>query len=100
MGFSLLDQYSYLHFASGIIAYHWSFGFAAWMVLHFVFEMLENTRPSVKFIDNYLSFIWPGGKSKPDTWANIIGDNVAAAIGWGSAFLLDRYGKNKGWYHT
>lgn len=58
------------------------------IVVHTVFEILENTKTGVLIIDNYLSedalgvFGWPGGKKKPDTFMNSVGDTVAFAIGW------------------
>ena len=43
MGNLFIDQYTYLHFASGIIAYFWNISFKNWIMLHTIFELLENT---------------------------------------------------------
>lgn len=97
MGIYLLDQYSYLHFASGIIAYFWGLSFRWWVVLHIAFEIVENLPQTVHFIDTYLK-VWPGGKRVPDSFSNIVGDNVAAFLGWYSAYKLDQLGSKLGWY--
>ena len=99
MGKLLFDQYTYLHFASGIIAYFWGIGFWTWMVGHAVFEWLENTPIGMRAINKTLAGIWPGGKSKPDTFKNILGDNIGTALGWLSAIALDRLGAHYGWYN-
>ena len=43
MGKQLLDQYSLLHYASGVMAYHWGFEPLAWFLSHAAFEFVENT---------------------------------------------------------
>lgn len=97
MGFQIADQYSYLHFASGIIAYFWGVPFAWWVVIHVVFELVENSPQAIYIIDNYLK-LWPGGKGRSDSFLNIVGDNIAAFAGWYSAYLLDSFGTQMGWY--
>ena len=98
MGYQLFDQFTYLHFASGIIAYFWGLSFWAWFVLHTIFEIVENTNLGIWTI-NHLIKIWPGGKPGPDDLTNIIGDTIGSIIGWLSAYYLDYYGFNKGWYN-
>ena len=97
MGKKLLDQYTYLHFASGIIAYFWNIPFKTWLVLHTLFEILENTQTGVNFINKQL-FFWPGGKPGPDSIINIVGDTLGTIIGWGSAYYLDKIGSKYKWY--
>jgi hypothetical protein len=97
MGNILFDQYTYLHFAVGIIVYFWNIPLLNWFVLHTIFEVLENSQMGINFINNYLVF-WPGGKPKPDSILNVIGDTYGAIIGWLSAYYLDKIGNKYGWY--
>ena len=90
MGKSLFDKFTYLHFGSGIISYYWGFSLTLWMVAHTVFEILENTKAGVHFIDNYLT-LWPGGKGSPDTFVNCVGDTLGALLGWSSALFVERH---------
>ena len=55
MGNALLDQYSLLHFATGIVAYFWDVEFIMWTIMHIGFELVENTSQGMKFINNYLT---------------------------------------------
>ena len=43
MGLQTFDQFTYLHFAAGILAYFWGIPFILWVVLHTIFEIIENT---------------------------------------------------------
>ena len=97
MGNQLLDQYSLLHFATGVVAYFWNIGFITWAFFHGAFELIENTPQGMKFINKNLTW-WPGGKPKADAWINIIGDNLSAIAGWYCAERLDEMGKRRGWY--
>jgi len=92
-----MDQYSYLHFASGIIFYFFGVKLRAFIILHILFEILENTMIGRNFITNYLTF-WPGGKPKSDTFINSVFDIIFSIIGWVSAYYLDKLGKKYGWY--
>jgi len=89
MGTQLFDQYSLLHFASGVVAYFWGVPFIAWVILHAIFEAAENTATGMRIINSFP--VWPGGKSLADTPANILGDNIASILGWLAAALLDWY---------
>ena len=91
MGLKLFDQYTYLHFAVGIIAYFFNISILSWFAIHSIFEIVENTNFGINIINTYLKF-WPGGKPYPDTFINIIGDTIGTIIGWLSAYLLDKYG--------
>ena len=97
MGFFVFDQYTYLHFAVGIVAYFWNFSLIHWLALHTVFEFLENRKKGIDFINRYMVF-WPGGKPSPDSLLNSIGDTIGALVGWLSAFYLDQHGHSNGWY--
>ena len=97
MGNQMFDQFSYLHFASGIIAYFWGIPFIYWAILHFLFEIFENTNLGIWIINNLIVF-WPGGKYGKDGLNNIIGDNITAFLGWFSAYYLDKLGDKYKWY--
>lgn len=86
----MIDQYSILHFASGVVAYFWGMPFIWWMILHIVFEILENTEAGMRFINEYFK-LWPGGKGEADTFINsAVGDNLFAALGWIVSKNLDK----------
>jgi hypothetical protein len=68
------------------------------MILHILFEYFENQDYSIKFINEYLKNIWPGGKERADTFMNsMIGDNFFALFGWIIAYYLDEYAKKNHW---
>jgi len=87
MGVQLLDQYSLLHFSVGVMAYFWGMPFGVWVVIHTLFELLENTPTGITLINKFP--LWPGGKPRADTHTNSLGDGLSAAAGWGVAALLD-----------
>lgn len=93
MGKLIFDQFTYLHFASGIIAFFWGISLLHWMILHMLFELLENTDIGLHIINNFT--FWPGGKPYKDSVINVIGDNIGTFIGWLSAYgvknIADRY---------
>ena len=88
MGKKLFDKYTLLHFATGIIAYFLGINYWVWLIIHILFEIIENTPCGIKFINNYLVF-WPGGKTKSDSLINSVGDTIGASIGWLCARSLD-----------
>jgi len=90
MGQKFFDQFSLLHFASGVVAYFFGIKFATWVVLHIIFEVVENTEVAMNIITNYLTF-WPGGKHSSDSFTNSVGDQVFAMFGWYVAYKLDTY---------
>jgi hypothetical protein len=102
MGHQLLDQYSLLHFAVGVISYFWNVPFWLALFVHTVFEWAENTVFGVWAINHYIIepgwFSWPGGKHRPDALVNIVGDTAAFTAGWGSAAWLDIEGMRRRWY--
>ncbi len=97
MGNHFFDQYIYLHFAVGIVVYFWNISLLNWIILHTIFEFLENTQMGVNIINKYIVF-WPGGKPKSDTIINNVGDTFGAVLGWLSAYYLDKLGYNYKWY--
>ena len=98
MGYRYFDKYTYLHFAVGIVVYFWNISLLNWVILHTIFEFLENTQMGMNIINQYIVF-WPGGKQKSDTIINNIGDTVGAVLGWLSAYYLDKLGNNYKWYN-
>jgi hypothetical protein len=97
MGTKIFDQYTYLHFAVGIIVYFWGISILNLFILHSIFEILENTQMGMKLINNYIVF-WPGGKSQSDSIINVIGDTIGVIIGWSSAYYLDQIGNKYKWF--
>lgn len=99
MGLYLFDQYTYLHFASGILLYFLGVSFVWWFIFHSIFEWFENTQVGIKMINELFTF-WPGGKPGPDSFINTTGDTVGALLGWLTAYWLDKYGIKHGWYQV
>jgi len=89
MGVKIFDQYSILHFAVGILAYFWSVSFFTLIIIHILFEIIENTQVGMYFINTYIT-IWPGGKSHPDSLLNSISDTIFTGMGWMISYKLDR----------
>ena len=97
MGNQFLDQYSLLHFASGVGAYFFGVPPVEWLIAHVAFELVENTESGMRFINQNLTW-WPGGKPKADAGLNMLGDNLSAMVGWWAASQLDAEGKRRDWY--
>lgn len=89
MGVKFTDQFSLLHFASGIIAFFWKISFMNWFLLHLIYEIFTNTKYGIYFINHYT--FWPGGKLNYDSPKNIFGDQVWGLIGWLFAYLIVSY---------
>jgi hypothetical protein len=98
MGQRFADQFSLLHVAVGVLAYFWGIGFIHSMLLHTVFEITENTPYGIRFINETLHGLWPGGKPRADTLTNIMGDSVFFGLGWWVAMSLDAFGTRQRWY--
>jgi len=96
MGYKFFDQYTYLHFATGIIAYFFGINITKWIVIHTLFEIIENTTIGMGLINKCP--YWPGGKNYRDSLYNIIGDTIGTILGWYSANLLDKIGNKYGFY--
>lgn len=86
MGQYIFDQYSLLYLATGIFAYFWGFSWIIILVVHIVFELVENTPQGIRFINNNLPF-WPGGKPRADSIINQISDTAMTMVDW----FLSRY---------
>ena len=97
MGNQLLDQYSILHFATGVVAYFVGVSGTKWFFIHVGFEIVENTQVGMDFINNNLTF-WPGGKPRADAFINMVGDTAAAMLGWWVAQQVEITGKKRKWY--
>jgi hypothetical protein len=89
MGTNWIDQYSLLHFSVGILAYFWSMSLVTLILIHIVFEFIENTKMGMNFINTYFIRWWPGGKNSPDSLKNQLSDTLFSGIGWICAYLLD-----------
>jgi hypothetical protein len=98
----MFDQYSILHFAVGVIMFFWNFSFINGFAIHALFEYLENTPSGMALINKYFvgkgMLRWPGGKYQADGYWNTFGDNLAFAIGYGCAYLLNMMGVEYKWY--
>lgn len=90
MGLRVFDKYSLLHFAVGIIAYFWSISFFMTIVLHILFEFIENTPIGMNLINTYFIGWWPGGKTHPDNLLNRVSDTAFTGLGWGIAHFLGK----------
>jgi hypothetical protein len=88
MGLNIIDQFSYLHLASGIIAYYWGITLKMWTILHIIFELIENTPQGIHIINNYITF-WPGGKPNADSINNSVSDIIFGILGWMSAYYIN-----------
>ena len=97
MGTKFFDQFSYLHFSVGIMTYFWDISIVKLIIIHTIYEIIENTNLAMNFINKYIKY-WPGGKSYSDKIINIIGDTFFALLGWISAYYLDKLGNKYGWY--
>lgn len=87
MGEYFIDKYSLLHFAVGILFRFFNINFTMSLLLHILFEIIENSKQGIYFIDHYLTF-WPGGKRKSDSFINSVGDTVFFSLGWFIANII------------
>jgi hypothetical protein len=85
MGTVFTDKYSLLHFATGVVVYYWGMSLTAWIIIHIIYEYVENTQLGIKIINKIT--LWPGGKDKPDMLINRIGDIFYGLLGWAVANL-------------
>ena len=89
MGELFTDNFSILHLAVGIVFYFWGISLTNSVLIHIIFEYVENLKPIMK-INNSTGW-WPGGKSSADKLINNIGDTFYFAIGWLLAKYIDGY---------
>jgi hypothetical protein len=99
MGNQIFDQYTYLHFATGIILYFWNVNFLTTIILHTIFEIFQNSVLGIKFINKYIK-LWPGGKQSKDALINSVGDTIGTILGWTTAYMIDKIGDKYGWYNS
>lgn len=92
MGLYIFDQYSLLHFSVGVILYFWGFSIKLVILLHVLFELIENTKIGMYYINYYIK-IWPGGKEYADSIVNSISDIIFTIIGYYIAKYIDKYYK-------
>ena len=97
MGKQLFDQFTFLHFCVGAVVYYFGISFKSWFLLHLLFEIVENTPAGRNIINTYIK-VWPGGKPSSDSMRNVMGDCIAAALGWLAAYYLNKLGAMHGWY--
>ena len=98
MGKFIFDKYSILHFSVGVIWRYLELDFISLIIIHTIFEIVENSKPGMFIINNYFK-LWPGGKPTPDTIINSISDIIVSVLGW---IIADRFitFKNFGWFFS
>jgi len=87
MGLKFVDQYSLLHFSIGVIFYFWNIKLDTSIIIHIIYELLENTKIGMRYINKFT--YWPGGKPSADSLINSIGDTIFFIIGWIIANYFD-----------
>jgi hypothetical protein len=87
MGKLFTDNFSILHLAVGVIFYFWGISLTNSIIIHVIFEYLENLEFIMK-INNSTGW-WPGGKPSSDNFINNVGDTFYFAIGWLIAKYID-----------
>ena len=98
MGIHLFDQFTLLHFATGVLAYFWSVPPLTFIIAHTVFEIVENTEIGVNFMNIFYVQLKGGTKLQADTLLNsIIGDTIGGLAGYFGAQWLDDLGNRLGW---
>ena len=91
MGIKIIDKYSLLHYAWGIIINYWGIALIPFIAFHILFEIFENSKIGIMFIDEFITF-WPGGKKRRDTILNMMSDTLFATFGWITAnYVNTRY---------
>lgn len=96
MGTRIIDQYTYLHLATGVVAYFFGIDIISWLVIHTIFEYAENTNIGMRVINSF--HYWPGGKTYTDSFQNSLGDTIGSLLGWISAYAIDQIGKKERWH--
>lgn len=89
MGLNFIDNYSLLHFAVGIIANFWNIKLIHLIIIHIIFEYVENTLQGINFINKNIK-LWPGGKFFADSIINRTGDVLSSVIGWMLADYINK----------
>ena len=72
-----------------------NFRFITGLIIHIIFEYVENTKTGMKVINKYFignsPLQWPGGKNRADKMINRVGDTVFFALGWITAYGFNEY---------
>jgi len=90
MGYYIFDKFSLLHFSFGVVWNYFKLDLISLIVIHTIFEYIENTRYGMHFINNYIT-LWPGGKTHADSLINSLSDIVFSIFGW---LFYEKYSKN------
>lgn len=89
MGRNWIDQFSLLHFSIGVVAQFLGIPIVWWIIITIVFELVENSSWGVKFINEKLSWFWPGGKDGSDAAINQVTDVIFGILGWVIAYCIN-----------
>lgn len=85
-----MDSYTYLHFGVGIILYYWGVRLKNLLIIHTLFEIIENTKFGMSIINIYFTK-WPGGKPYSDSLINILGDSIGVIFGWLTSYYINYF---------
>jgi len=88
MGEYFFDEFSLLHFASGIILQFFSFSFNVHLLIHILFEILENTQYGIYLINKLYKITPDLIKTEPDSLINSFGDIFFGIVGWIIAYYF------------
>lgn len=58
MGINFVDRFSLLHMSVGIVFYYWGIDLRTFVLLHMLFEYVENTSFGMAVINENLAGIW------------------------------------------
>mgnify|MGYP003989089045 CR=1 FL=1 len=81
----LLDEWSFVHLAGGVLMAQTNLSFAYFLALHTAFEIIENMDQGHGYLSRF-GLERTGG----DTLANVIGDTLSATAGWYMAKAAQR----------
>ena len=81
MGLYLFDLFSILHFSVGGLWSYIGFDLISLIILHILFEYIENTKYGMNFINKYIT-LWPVGKPHADSIINSTSDVLFSIFGW------------------
>ncbi len=84
-----MDTYSFLHFCVGAVMYYWGMPLQWFILLHTIFEILENTETGMALIRWF--GVWPGDKDYADAVINSVGDTIFATLGWLTAYCISNF---------
>ena len=83
------DNYTCFHLASGITAYYAGLNFISWVSLHIIFSIFENSEMGLRLTKKYL-YNFKAYKTGSDSISNLVGDTLAAIIGWKMAYYIGK----------